>query len=40
MKNKKSRLWLVIEPAIGVAVAGFISYQWLRGAAAVAWSKL
>jgi hypothetical protein len=34
MKRNKSRAWLVIEPAIGLAVAGFIGWQWFRGAVA------
>jgi hypothetical protein len=40
MKSRKSRAWLVIEPVIGVAVGVFIGVQWLKGAAAHAWSRL
>jgi hypothetical protein len=40
MKSKKSRAWLVFEPAIGVAVGAFIGIQWVKGAVAAAWSKL
>ncbi len=32
MKSSNSRAWLVIEPAIGVAVGVFIAWQWFRGA--------
>jgi hypothetical protein len=40
MKSKKSRVWLVIEPAIGVAVGVFVMVQWAKGAVAHAWSRL
>jgi hypothetical protein len=40
MKSKKSRAWLVIEPAIGVGVAVFLAYEAVRGAVASTWSKL
>jgi hypothetical protein len=40
MKSKKHPAWLVIEPAIGLAVAGIIGWQWTKGAVAAAWSKL
>lgn len=40
MTRNKSRWWLVVEPAVGIAVAGFIAYQWTRGAVAHVWSKL
>ncbi len=40
MKSKKHPAWLVIEPAIGIAVGAVIAVQWLKGAAAAMWSKL